>query len=134
MLINIWWKIYMWDYKIITCVHVSICIYNLQYRLLLMLLYQLFSPCYKLFPSLVSRSWYCSSYRWLGNHPEFLPLLPGQSPSSFISESAWEFFVINLLTFVLSGHVIGSCWYLLGLQVIIGAYNTKKASHIYNFF
>ncbi|KAK2664629.1 hypothetical protein Ddye_003203 [Dipteronia dyeriana] len=46
----------------------------------------------------------------------FLPLLAGQSPHSFIFESAWENFFINLLTFVLAGHVIGSCWYLLGLQ------------------
>ncbi|XP_024973474.1 probable cyclic nucleotide-gated ion channel 20, chloroplastic isoform X1 [Cynara cardunculus var. scolymus] len=46
----------------------------------------------------------------------FLPLLAGQSPSGFIFESAWANFIINLLTFVLSGHVVGSCWYLLGLQ------------------
>lgn len=47
----------------------------------------------------------------------FLPLLAGQSPSGFIFESAWANFVINLLTFVLSSHVVGSCWYLFGLQV-----------------
>ncbi|XP_021747400.1 probable cyclic nucleotide-gated ion channel 20, chloroplastic isoform X1 [Chenopodium quinoa] len=46
----------------------------------------------------------------------FLPLLVGQSPIGFVFESAWENFVINLLTFVLSGHVVGSCWYLFGLQ------------------
>ncbi|KAM5570289.1 hypothetical protein ABKV19_011115 [Rosa sericea] len=46
----------------------------------------------------------------------FLPLLVGQSPSGFIFESAWANFIINLLTFVLSGHVVGSCWYLFGLQ------------------
>uniref|UniRef100_A0A7N0V7F3 Cyclic nucleotide-binding domain-containing protein n=1 Tax=Kalanchoe fedtschenkoi TaxID=63787 RepID=A0A7N0V7F3_KALFE len=46
----------------------------------------------------------------------FMPLLAGQSPSGFIFESAWANFVINLLTFVLAGHVVGSCWYLLGLQ------------------
>nr|GEW47042.1 probable cyclic nucleotide-gated ion channel 20, chloroplastic [Tanacetum cinerariifolium] len=46
----------------------------------------------------------------------FLPLLAGQSPSGFIFESAWANFVINLLTFVLAGHVVGSCWYLFGLQ------------------
>ena len=47
----------------------------------------------------------------------FLPLLAGQSPSGFIFESAWANFVINLLTFVLAGHVVGACWYLFGLQV-----------------
>jgi len=47
----------------------------------------------------------------------FLPLLAGQSPIGFIFESAWANFVINLLTFVLSGHVVGSGWYLFGLQV-----------------
>ncbi|BAF10182.1 probable cyclic nucleotide-gated ion channel 20, chloroplastic [Oryza sativa Japonica Group] len=49
----------------------------------------------------------------------FVPLLGGQSDSSangFIFESAWANFVINLLMFVLAGHVVGSCWYLFGLQ------------------
>ncbi|KAL1810662.1 hypothetical protein ACET3Z_020727 [Daucus carota] len=45
-----------------------------------------------------------------------LPMLAGQTASGFIFESAWANFVINLLTFVLSGHVVGSCWYLFGLQ------------------
>ncbi|CAI9270759.1 unnamed protein product [Lactuca saligna] len=45
----------------------------------------------------------------------FLPLLGGQSSSGFIFQSTWANFVINLLTFVLAGHVIGSCWYMLGL-------------------
>ncbi|KAL0417313.1 UNVERIFIED_CONTAM: putative cyclic nucleotide-gated ion channel 20, chloroplastic [Sesamum latifolium] len=47
----------------------------------------------------------------------FLPLLAGQSPTGFIFESAWANFVMNLLTFVLASHVVGSCWYLFGLQV-----------------
>ncbi|KAK6148242.1 hypothetical protein DH2020_019154 [Rehmannia glutinosa] len=46
----------------------------------------------------------------------FLPLLAGQSPTGFVFESAWSNFVINLLTFVLASHVVGSCWYLFGLQ------------------
>ncbi|KAL4578826.1 hypothetical protein LXL04_014957 [Taraxacum kok-saghyz] len=46
----------------------------------------------------------------------FLPLFVGQSPSGFIFESAWANFVINLLTFFLAGHVVGSSWYMLGLQ------------------
>ncbi|XP_065880767.1 probable cyclic nucleotide-gated ion channel 20, chloroplastic [Euphorbia lathyris] len=46
----------------------------------------------------------------------FLPLLVGVSPTGFIFETAWANFFINLLTFVLSGHVVGSCWYLFGLQ------------------
>ncbi|PKI53439.1 hypothetical protein CRG98_026129, partial [Punica granatum] len=46
----------------------------------------------------------------------FLPMLAGQSPTGFVFESAWANFVMNLLTFVLSGHVVGSMWYLLGLQ------------------
>ncbi|KAJ4893864.1 hypothetical protein Rs2_20658 [Raphanus sativus] len=45
-----------------------------------------------------------------------LPLLAGQTPTGFIFESAWANFVINLLTFMLAGHVVGSCWYLFGLQ------------------
>lgn len=47
----------------------------------------------------------------------FLPLLIGQSPTGFIFESAWANFIINLLIFMLSGHVVGSFWYLFGLQV-----------------
>ncbi|VAI49841.1 unnamed protein product [Triticum turgidum subsp. durum] len=47
----------------------------------------------------------------------FVPLLGGrQSATGFIFESAWANFVINLLMFVLAGHVVGSCWYLFGLQ------------------
>ncbi|KAL6635208.1 hypothetical protein ACP70R_027879 [Stipagrostis hirtigluma subsp. patula] len=46
----------------------------------------------------------------------FVPLLGGQSANGFIFESAWVNFVINLLMFVLAGHVVGSCWYLFGLQ------------------
>lgn len=49
----------------------------------------------------------------------FSPLLLGQSSTGFIFESAWANFVINLLTFVLAGHVVGSCWYLFGLQVVL---------------
>ncbi|XP_038987401.1 probable cyclic nucleotide-gated ion channel 20, chloroplastic [Phoenix dactylifera] len=46
----------------------------------------------------------------------FLPLLVGQSASGFIFESAWANFVINLLMFMLASHVVGSSWYLFGLQ------------------
>ncbi|XP_057812390.1 probable cyclic nucleotide-gated ion channel 20, chloroplastic [Salvia miltiorrhiza] len=46
----------------------------------------------------------------------FLPLVAGPSPTGFIFESPWANFVINLLTFVLASHVVGSCWYLFGLQ------------------
>ncbi|CAJ1952239.1 unnamed protein product [Sphenostylis stenocarpa] len=46
----------------------------------------------------------------------FLPQLIGQSPTGFIFESAWANFIINLLIFMLSGHVVGSFWYLFGLQ------------------
>ncbi|CAA7051276.1 unnamed protein product [Microthlaspi erraticum] len=44
-----------------------------------------------------------------------LPLLVGQTPTGYIFESARSNFVINLLTFMLAGHVVGSCWYLFGL-------------------
>jgi len=46
-----------------------------------------------------------------------LPLLIGQSPTGFIFESAWANFIINLLIYMLASHVVGSCWYLFGLQV-----------------
>uniref|UniRef100_A0A0K8WML8 Cyclic nucleotide-gated channel 20-like n=1 Tax=Acacia koa TaxID=468172 RepID=A0A0K8WML8_ACAKO len=61
----------------------------------------------------------------------FLPLLIGQSSSGLIFESAWENFFINLLTFVLSGHVIGSCWYLFGLQRVNQC--LRNACHSENF-
>ena len=46
-----------------------------------------------------------------------LPLIAGQTPTGFIFESAWSNFIINLLTFILAGHAVGSFWYLAGLQV-----------------
>ncbi|KAL8142749.1 hypothetical protein V2J09_015781 [Rumex salicifolius] len=47
----------------------------------------------------------------------FFPLLAGgRSSIGFTFESAWANFVINLLTFVLVGHIVGSFWYLFGLQ------------------
>ncbi|KAH9290368.1 hypothetical protein KI387_034485, partial [Taxus chinensis] len=46
----------------------------------------------------------------------FLPLLAGRSATGFIFESAWANFFINILIFILAGHVVGSCWYLFGLQ------------------
>ncbi|CAN1856294.1 Probable cyclic nucleotide-gated ion channel 20, chloroplastic [Linum perenne] len=48
----------------------------------------------------------------------FLPFLIGQSSTGFIFETAWANFFINLLSFMLAGHGIGSSWYLLGLQQI----------------
>lgn len=48
---------------------------------------------------------------------KFLPLFAGQSSTGFIFESAWANFFINLFTFTLSGHIVGSGWYLFGLQV-----------------
>jgi len=45
----------------------------------------------------------------------FLPMLI--SPTGLIFESPWASFFINLFTFMLSGHVVGSWWYLFGLQV-----------------
>ncbi|RID79742.1 hypothetical protein BRARA_A02456 [Brassica rapa] len=44
-----------------------------------------------------------------------LPLLAGKTPIGFILESSSKF-AINFLTFMLAGHVVGSCWYLFGLQ------------------
>ncbi|CAN6925634.1 unnamed protein product [Brassica oleracea] len=44
-----------------------------------------------------------------------LPLLAGKTPTVFLFESACSF-VTNILTFMLVGHVVGSCWYLFGLQ------------------
>ena len=64
----------------------------------------------------------------------FLPFLAGQSSSGFIFESAWTNFVINLLTFVLSGHVVGSCWYLFGLQVGGGHYYIESFLLSFSFF
>ncbi|KAJ6760106.1 CYCLIC NUCLEOTIDE-GATED CATION CHANNEL PROTEIN [Salix purpurea] len=46
----------------------------------------------------------------------FIPLLIGQSPNGFIFETALANFFINLFTVVLSGHIIGLCWYLFGFQ------------------
>ncbi|CAK8532268.1 unnamed protein product [Lathyrus sativus] len=58
----------------------------------------------------------------------FLPLLIGQSPTGFIFESAWANFILNLLIFMLSGHVVGSCWYLFGLQRVNQCLRDKRTS------
>ncbi|XP_010487666.1 PREDICTED: putative cyclic nucleotide-gated ion channel 19 [Camelina sativa] len=55
-------------------------------------------------------------FQYLPKLHRLLPLLAGQTPTGFIFESAWANFVINLLTFMLVGHGVGSCWYLFGLQ------------------
>ncbi|KAF3438350.1 hypothetical protein FNV43_RR21112 [Rhamnella rubrinervis] len=47
----------------------------------------------------------------------FLPLFIGQTPSGFILSQV-RLQAVVLLTFVLSGHVVGSCWYHFGLQRI----------------
>ncbi|KAK2367538.1 putative cyclic nucleotide-gated ion channel 20, chloroplastic [Trifolium repens] len=61
----------------------------------------------------------------------YLPLLIGQSHTGFIFESAWANFIINLLIFILSGHVVGSCWYLFGLQRVNQCLrNACKSSHL----
>lgn len=46
----------------------------------------------------------------------FVPLLAGNSSMGFIFETAWANFFINLFLFLLVAHVVGSCWYLFGLQ------------------
>ncbi|XP_078165420.1 putative cyclic nucleotide-gated ion channel 20, chloroplastic isoform X1 [Carex rostrata] len=46
----------------------------------------------------------------------FLPLPGGQSASGIIFESAWTNFAVNVLMFVLAGHVVGSVWYLFGFE------------------
>ncbi|KAJ7970208.1 Cyclic nucleotide gated channel protein [Quillaja saponaria] len=55
------------------------------------------------------------------------PLLIGQSTSGFIFESAWANFFLNLFTYMLSSHVVGSCWYLFGLQRVNQC--LRKACH-----
>ncbi|KAL8530088.1 hypothetical protein ACS0TY_007251 [Phlomoides rotata] len=45
-----------------------------------------------------------------------LPLVYGSSLTGFIFESSWSDFAINILMYVLASHVVGSCWYLFGLQ------------------
>lgn len=58
----------------------------------------------------------------------FLPMLI--YPTGFIFESAWASFFINLFTFMLSGHVVGSWWYLFGLQRVNQCLR-KACKHIY---
>ncbi|KAL9324371.1 hypothetical protein ACSQ67_009228 [Phaseolus vulgaris] len=44
----------------------------------------------------------------------FLPMI--FSPDGFVFESPWANFFINLFTFILSGHIVGSWWYFFSLQ------------------
>ncbi|KAJ6418694.1 hypothetical protein OIU84_001963 [Salix udensis] len=50
------------------------------------------------------------------NIPKMCRLFIGRSPSGFIFETAWANFIINLFTYMLSGHIVGSSWYLSGLR------------------
>ncbi|KAF9671230.1 hypothetical protein SADUNF_Sadunf12G0025800 [Salix dunnii] len=43
-------------------------------------------------------------------------LFIGRTPSGLVFETALANFIINLFTYMLSGHIVGSCWYLFGLQ------------------
>ncbi|XP_031404535.1 probable cyclic nucleotide-gated ion channel 20, chloroplastic [Punica granatum] len=47
----------------------------------------------------------------------FFTMLSGMSSIGFTFESGWANFNMNILAFVFCSHVIGSCWYLFGLQV-----------------
>ncbi|KAK3005932.1 hypothetical protein RJ639_015613 [Escallonia herrerae] len=49
----------------------------------------------------------------------FLHSFSAQYPSGFILESTWKTSIINLFGFGLSGHVVGSCWYIFGLQRVV---------------
>jgi cyclic nucleotide gated channel len=49
----------------------------------------------------------------------FFLLIAGCSPTSFVFETAWANFTLNLFLYVLVGHVVGSCWYLFSVQVPI---------------
>ncbi|PKH70411.1 hypothetical protein CRG98_050070, partial [Punica granatum] len=46
----------------------------------------------------------------------FFTMLSGMSSIGFTFESGWANFNMNILAFVFCSHVIGSCWYLFGLQ------------------
>ena len=59
----------------------------------------------------------------------FIPLLIGQSPSGFIFETALANFVINLFTYILAAHIVGSWWYLLGLQVSMLSFISQTFSY-----
>ncbi|XP_038983045.1 probable cyclic nucleotide-gated ion channel 20, chloroplastic isoform X2 [Phoenix dactylifera] len=47
---------------------------------------------------------------------KFFQLLAGRSTGGFVFESAWTSFVMNVLMYLLSGHVVGAIWYIFGLQ------------------
>jgi cyclic nucleotide gated channel len=63
----------------------------------------------------------------------FTPLLIGQSPSGFIFETALANFFINLFTYILSGHIVGSCWYLFGLQVSVLSFISQTFSYPFEY-
>ncbi|XP_010937008.1 probable cyclic nucleotide-gated ion channel 20, chloroplastic isoform X1 [Elaeis guineensis] len=47
---------------------------------------------------------------------KFFQLLAGWSTGGFVFESAWTSFVMNMFMYLLSGHVVGTIWYMFGLQ------------------
>ncbi|KEH26823.1 cyclic nucleotide gated channel protein [Medicago truncatula] len=62
-----------------------------------------------LLPLVISLQYIPKLYRYCS-------LLIGQSPTPFIFASGGAYLTIGLLTFMFFGHVVGSCWYLFGLQ------------------
>jgi len=53
----------------------------------------------------------------------FYRLVAGRSPTGFVFETAWANFTLNLFLYFLTAHVVGSCWYLFGVQVPVSIRN-----------
>lgn len=50
---------------------------------------------------------------------KFVVLVFGRSPTGIVFETAWANFVLNLFLYVLAAHVVGSSWYLFGVQRVM---------------
>ncbi|WOH10528.1 hypothetical protein DCAR_0729997 [Daucus carota subsp. sativus] len=57
-------------------------------------------------------------FQYMAMLSRVVPMLVGQSQSSFLRDSWSTKFVICLVGFVLFSHMVGSCWYLFALQRI----------------
>ncbi|PKI53435.1 hypothetical protein CRG98_026125 [Punica granatum] len=89
-----------------------------------------------------SAAYYAKTHLSAAVFVQFIPRLyriltmrGGQSSTGFIIESGWAYFNMNLLAYMLSSHVIGSCWYLFELQAVnLTTKDSIVTGYVYSLF
>ena len=60
-----------------------------------------------------------TALQFLPRAVRFWPLLSGEAPNTtgLVFETGWANFVLNLVFYLVSAHVVGAVWYLFAVQV-----------------